>query len=131
MEMERLPEEGMLDRRLAAGRADAGLLEPLLALLAALPRGAATAPGVDEHGAPFLLLHVESGEAWVRRRMRERAREAAEPSDADFAVHRRRSARFASPRGEPGVLPVSGERDPADTATAALARLCEDAPVPP
>ncbi|MGQ0613368.1 MAG: bifunctional aminoglycoside phosphotransferase/ATP-binding protein [Planctomycetaceae bacterium] len=80
-------------------------------------------------GVPFLLLHVESDEAWVRERMRGRAREGADASDADFAVHLLAKERFRPPLGEAGLLAVRGDRDPGETATEVVERLSGEAPV--
>ena len=57
VEMERLPADGMLDRRLAAGDIDSDLLGRLAVRLARFHRKAATGPGIDEQGAPGRILN--------------------------------------------------------------------------
>ncbi len=52
VEMERLPEQRMLDRLLEHGAIDNALLEALTSLLVVFHARAATGAGVDEHGAP-------------------------------------------------------------------------------
>lgn len=52
VEMRRLPADRMLDRLLAAGEIDNQQMEALAELLVRFHAGAATGPGVDEHGTP-------------------------------------------------------------------------------
>lgn len=52
VEMERLPESGMMSRLLDEGRIDNGVLRRLVELLAAFHARAETGPGVDEFGEP-------------------------------------------------------------------------------
>ena len=59
--MLRLPAEGMLDRLLAEGRLDVLPIRALAELLARFHAGAATGPGVDEHGTPEAVSRLVLG----------------------------------------------------------------------
>ncbi|MHC5002144.1 MAG: bifunctional aminoglycoside phosphotransferase/ATP-binding protein [Planctomycetota bacterium] len=73
--MVRLPEDRMLDRMLGGDAVDGRILEAVVRLLVAFHAGAATGPGVDDHGTPDA----------VRARMRRNLDEAARFGGADGA----------------------------------------------
>jgi hypothetical protein len=89
VEMQRLPEEGMLDRRLDAGGVGEATIDAMTGRLVAFHRGAATGPGVDEHGRP------EAVAALVLANLDEAARFAGPPRILSAGMHRHleRSAR--------------------------------------
>ncbi len=61
VEMERLPEEGMLDRLLDEGAIDNEVVHQLAELLAMFHQDAPTGEGVDEHGTPEAVRRLVLG----------------------------------------------------------------------
>lgn len=82
VEMERLPERGLLDRRLAAGEVDNDLLERVLARLVDFEAEAARGPEIARHGSPGAIAALLLGNL---RELRDLAPEAAlTPERAQF-----------------------------------------------
>lgn len=86
VEMRRLPEERMLDRMLEAGGVDNAVLDAIADLLVRFHQGAATGPGVDEHGRPEAVARV------ARRNLEELRRFAGEGGPLSPSVHARLAA---------------------------------------
>ncbi len=95
VEMQRLPEHDMLDRRLGTGEVDDAMLDALTDRLIEFHRQAPTGPGVDEHGRP------EAVAAMVLGNLEESARYAARAGTLSAGLHRhleRAARRFLDAR---------------------------------
>lgn len=79
-------------------------------------------------GAPFAILDVRCAEATVRERLRRRAREGHDPSDADFEVYESQ-VREAEPLddGEAPAVVATSEADAPEDAAVRLAEALEAA----
>jgi len=83
-------------------------------------RFAALARDLD---SPFAIVHATADDETIRARMRARARDAAEPSDADFDVYLDLKARFESPGDHEQPVHAPTELHPTGAATRLITRL--------